>query len=167
MQLRNLSKKELTLNPHMPVTIYLSAPDENGLKKSVVREKVFVKDLPQVDSLIDIGAPKFPQEEIDRVNSNINLESVEKANKINEIIQKYYRELQEFEESGRELFVKEMRLLLMTREYLIQKYNFTRSNNKSNRDFTLSSLDITIKKTPEIGEYASVWAQCGYKLNEA
>jgi hypothetical protein len=156
MQVKSLSKKKPLLNPNMPVLINLSGPGEKEGQRIAVNEVVFVKDLPQVKDLISTEAPEFPQEEIDRVNSDTSLTPSEKVQKINEILQTYSSQLEEFEQSGGEVLTEEMLLLLNVREYLIQKHNFARTEDESAPYVATSDLQVTIIKTPKGEEIASV-----------
>jgi hypothetical protein len=156
MQLKEAPRKKLSLNPNMPVLINLSGPGEKEGQRIAVNEIVFVKDLPQIQDLLNTETPEFPQEEINQVNSDNNLTPLEKVQKINQIIQEYYNELQEFENSGGEVLTEEMMLLLSVREYLIQKHNFARTEDESAPYVATSDLQVTIIKTPKGEEIASV-----------
>jgi hypothetical protein len=156
MQVQELSKKESLLNPNMPVLINLSGPGPEDGQRVAVNEVVFVKDLPQVEGLLNTEAPVFPQEEINQVNSDDSLTPLEKVQRINEIIQTYSSELEEFEKLGGEVLTEEMMLLLGVREYLIQKHNFARTENEPAPYITTSDLQVTIIKTPKGEDIASV-----------
>jgi len=156
MPAKEASKKKSLLNPNMPVLINLSGPGEREGERIAVNEIVFVKDLPQIHHLLTTEAPEFPEEEIDKINSDENLTPLERVHRINTIIQKYRNKLEELEKSGGEVLTKEMMLLLSVREHLIQKHGFARTADESAPYIATSDLQVTIVKTSKDEEIASV-----------
>jgi len=157
MKTVSYENKYSKLSPDTIVSINLSGNGSTPGERIAVSAVVPISELPIVLDDGDVETVEYPQDEIDEVNSNEDLTVKEKLDKIKNIISDYTKRLEEFENKTKSKTVTdEVRLLLAVREYLIEKYNFGRTQEEPKPYIEASDMQVTIIKTPNGDSIASV-----------